>query len=113
MTIGTTYHDWESQYWEYYKHQIKLVSASAFKKDLQQNLEIGIFAIMLHHTPGQWKVRLCNLSTDDLKSLVPKVYHKYLDIFSEIGAAMLPLLGRPEHAIETTRTLLGDPCTIC
>ena len=33
-TIGTTYHDWESQYWEYYKHQIELMSASAFEKDL-------------------------------------------------------------------------------
>src|SRR5438045_8022452 len=104
-TIGTTYHDWESQYWEYYKHQIELVSTSAFEKDLQQNPEIGIFAIMLHRTPGQWKVRLHSLSTDDLKSLVLKVYHEYLDVFSEKGAAMLPLLGRPEHAIETT----GDP----
>ena len=104
-TIGTTYHDWESQYWEYYKHQIELMSALAFEKDLQQNPEIGIFAIMLHHTPGQWKVRLHSLSTDDLKSLVPKVYHEYLDVFSEKGAAMLPLLGGPEHAIETT----GDP----
>ena len=79
------------------------MSALAFEKDLQQNLEIGVFAIMLHHTPGQWKVRLHSLSTDDLKSLVPKVYHEYLDVFSEKGAAMLPLLGRPEHAIETTR----------
>ena len=81
------------------------MSASAFEKDLQQNPEIGIFAIMLHRTPGQWKVRLYSLSTDDLKSLVPKVYHEYLDVFSEKGAATLPLLGRPKHTIETT----GDP----
>ena len=101
-TVGPTYHDWVTQYFEYSSPRIDVVSLPDFTCYTKDEPDIQVFAVLLAQTPGQDTVRVRSVGVQDIKVVVPEEYHDFLDVFSEEEAAKLAPLGGPEHAIETT-----------
>jgi hypothetical protein len=105
--VGPMYHHWAKGYFEYTGEKSsggsEVVDEQVFVMATQAEPETQLFALALSDLPGgSIRVSVRAVGANGTLHRVPKVYEDFLDVFSEEEAAKLPLLGGPEHVIDTT-----------